>query len=465
MRSDFLMSRTMLKCILRGGVVMLLCVTLAATILAQPAAPGGPGAGALPDGPGGPGNPPPGGGAKAYTLSGSYTVDGGAAITEVGKTYTSDTDDVSAIYVTNGGNVTLNNPTITTSGNTSSEENSSFYGLNAGILATKGSTLTIEGGTITTSGTGANGAISTDAGSVIALSNVTIKATNDAAHGVMATNGGAITLHNVNMETSGRSSAPIATDRGSGTITVTGGTVTSSGPGSPGIYATGIITVTDLISTATGSEAVVIEGKNTVTLTNSTLKGEKLCGVMIYQSFSGDAEVGVTTYTMNGGTLSAADGPLFYVTNTNAVVKLIGVNATAASGTLIKVSDDRWGNEGSNGGKLTFTADRQPLTGDIEVNAISTLAATLQNGSTLTGAINTANTGKEVNLMLDATSAWNVTADSYLTCLTLSGGMSDATITNITGNGHTVYYNRSACSALGGKTYALNGGGELKPVN
>jgi hypothetical protein len=241
--------------------------------------------------------------------------------------------------------------------------------------------------------------------------------------------------------------------------------VTSSGEGSPGIYATGVITVTDLTSTATGSEAVVIEGKNTVDVTNSTLIGEKLCGVMIYQSFSGDAEVGVASYTMTGGTLSAAVGPLFYVTNTNAEVTLTGVDASAASGKLINVSDGRWGTDGSNGGNLTFTADQQTLSGDIEVNNISTLSVILQNGSTLTSAINAANTGKEVNLTLDTSSTWNVTADSYLTCLTNPDGISGDSITNITGNGHTVYYAQDACPALGGKTYTLTGGGSLKPAD
>lgn len=415
--------------------------------------------------PGGPGTNPPPDDSGPYTLSGVFTVDGGAAQTETDKTYISDTDDVSAVYVTNGGDLTLNNPTIITSGNTSSQSNSSFYGLNAAVLVTKGSTLTVNGGTISTTGTGANGAISTDAGSSITLSNVTITATNDGGHGVMATNGGEITLYNVNMTTSGPHSAPIATDRGSGTITVTGGTVMSSGEGSPGIYATGMITVTGLTSTATGSEAVVIEGKNTVNVTNSTLKGEKLCGVMIYQSFSGDAEVGIATYTMTGGTLSAAVGPLFYVTNTNAEVTLTGVNATAASGTLIKVSEGNWGTSGSNGGNLTFTANQQNLTGNIEVDNISILTVTLQNGSTLTGAINSANTGKEVNLILDATSTWNVTADSYLTCLTDPGGISGTSITNIHGNGYTVYYNQNTCPALSGQIYAVAGGGELKPMN
>ena len=437
--------------LVNGAATLLLTVAMAATASGQPAEPKDLG------------SPPPGG-RTPYALSGAYTVDGGSPQTETDKSYTSSSDDVSAVYVTNGGKLTLKNPTIRTSGNTSSQENSSFYGLNAAVLATKGSALTIEGGTIATSGTGANGAISTDAGSSITLSDVTITASNEGGHGVMATQCGSITLINVDMTTSGSHSAPIATDRGSGTITVTGGTVISSGEGSPGIYSTGIITATDLTSTASGSEAVVIEGKNTVTLTNSTLKGEKLCGVMMYQSFSGDAEVGVATYAMSGGALTAAVGPLFYVTNTNAVVTLTGVNATADSGTLIKVSDGRWGKEGANGGNLTFTAEKQTLTGDIEVNNISAIALALRNGSSLTGAINAANTGKEVNLTLDASSAWSVTADSHLTCLTDADGISGNAISNITGNGHTVSYDKNACPALSGKTYALTGGGSLKPA-
>jgi hypothetical protein len=167
---------------------------------------------------------------------------------------------------------------------------------------------------------------------------------------------------------------------------------------------------------------------------------------------------------MTGGTLSATVGPLFYVTNTNAEVTLSGVDAGATSGKLIDVSG-RWGTEGSNGGNLTFTADQQTLSGDIEVNNISTLSVVLQNGSALTSAINAADTGKEVNLTLDASSAWNVTADSYLSCLTNPDGISGGSITNITGNGHTVYYAQDACPALGGKTYQLTGGGTLQPLD
>ena len=55
----------------------------------------------------------------------------------------------------------------------------------------------MTGGTITTSGEGANGAFAADDGSTVTLSGVTINATGNAAHGVMATKGGVVVLENV----------------------------------------------------------------------------------------------------------------------------------------------------------------------------------------------------------------------------------------------------------------------------
>jgi hypothetical protein len=269
---------------------------------------------------------------------------------------------------------------------------------------------------------------------------------------------------NVDITTSGPHSAPIATDRGSGTITVTGGTVIASGEGSPGIYSTGVIQVTDLKSKAIGSEAVVIEGKNTVSMTNSSLHGEKLCGVMIYQSFSGDAEVGAANYTMTGGVLTAKSGPLFYVTNTVAEVTLKEVNAMASSGQLLQVSRGRWGQEGENGGFLSFTADHQILNGHITVDSVSTLSLCLLNGSIFTGSIDAGNSGKQVVLTLDASSTWNVTIDSHLSRIILPDKISDNSINNISGNGHTVLYDSKMCPELHGNSYALSGGGKLKPA-
>jgi hypothetical protein len=372
--------------------------------------------------------------------------------------------------VTGSGKLALTNATITTSGNPSSQDSSSFYGLNAAVLAADGGTIDLSDSTVTTTGTGANGVFATGDGSAVNLSNVTIQASADGAHAVMATAGGTMTLSNVDMTTAGGSSSAIATDRGGGTITVSGGTVTASGMNSAGLYSTGDIAVTDGTFNITGAEAAVIEGANSITLTDTDLTSTKSgkWGVMIYQSMSGDAEGTQGTYTMTGGSLTytATDGPLFYVTNSTGIITLKGVSLTAASGTLINAAAGNWGNSGSNGGTVVLTTDGQVLTGNLVADSISPITATLQNGSSLTGAVNAENTAEAVSLSLDATTKWTVTADSHLTVLTDAAGISGSTITNIIGNGHIVYYDaaNSANSGLGGKTYSLVNGGQLTPM-
>jgi hypothetical protein len=256
-----------------------------------------------------------------------------------GQTFTASKDDEAAVYVTGSGALTLTNATITASGNTSSQDSSNFYGLNAAVLAADGGTIDLSGGTATTTGTGANGVFATGNGSNVNLSDVTIQASADGAHGVMETGGGSMTLTNVDMTTAGASSSAIATDRGGGTITVTGGTFN-----------------------ITGAEAAVIEGANSITLTDTDLTSTKSgkWGVMIYQSMSGDAEGTQGTYTMTGGSLTytATDGPLFYVTNSTGIITLKGVSLTAASGTLVNAAAGNWGNSGSNGGTVVLTARR-----------------------------------------------------------------------------------------------------------
>ncbi len=395
------------------------------------------------------------------TASEAYTQSGGTE-TSSNQAFTASNTDENGIKVTNGGTFTLSNSTVTKTGDTSSNDNSDFYGLNAGVLAESGSAIELTNCTVTTNANGANGVFATGSGSSVTLSNVTINTSADGSRGVDATQTGNITCTDVNITTFGQHCAAIATDRGNGNITVTGGIMNTAGDGSPGIYSTGNITVSDSIITATGSEAAVIEGKNSISLTNVTISGEKKCGAMLYQSFSGDAEVGTSSFTMNGGSLNASVGPLFYITNTESIIELKDANLSSASGTLLTASTDRWGNTGSNGGVVTFKAENETLNGNITCDNISSVTAILQNNTTLTGAINANNTASSMNLTLDSTSTWNVTGTSYLTSFTDE----DSTLSNIKDNGNTIYYdsNSSTNSWLEGKTYTLTDGGQLTPV-
>ena len=179
---------------------------------------------------------------------------------------------------------------------------------------------------------------------------------------------------------------------------------------------------------------------------------------MLYQSMSGDALAGHATYTMVGGSLSAAGGPAFYVTNTTGTITLRGgARVSAGSGTLVLADSNGTGSGNAGAGVVTFTANGETLTGNLVAKGTSSITAKLMAGTTLTGGMT------KSALALDATSSWHVTADSSITALT-GVRISSGEVTNITGNGHTVTYDSSASGALGGKTYTLAGGGTLKPA-
>ena len=402
----------------------------------------------------------------SISLSQSYTQSSGT-VTKTNQAYTASSTDESGVLVQNSGIFTLTYSTIKTTGNTSSSDNSSFLGLNAGVLAKTAGNITMNNCSVTTSGSGANGVFAYGTG-IISLTDDTVKCTGQYAHGIMCSGGGTITAKNVYLNTTNTNSAAIATDRGSGTITVTGGSIITSGKDSPGIYSTGVITVSNATITSTGSEAAAIEGLNSVTLSNVTLSGgiSTYGGVLVVQTMSGDASTGTAKFNMTAGSFTVPAGPLFFVTNTDAVVNFSGVNLTVNSGTLLDAEGtSRWGTSGKNGGILAFTADGQTLAGDVILDKISSITFTLKNSSTLSGTINSAFSGGTMGLSMDATSRWTVTGTSHLSTLSNTAGISGTSVTNIIGNGNKVYYNSSlsANSALGAKTYSLVNGGYLLP--
>lgn len=406
----------------------------------------------------------PGTSSNSQSVTGNATyAQGGGTFANANQTVTASDQNESAVKVSNGGIYTLTDSRISTAGDSSSLDSSSFYGLNAAVLAQSGSKISLSGVSVNTTGSGANGVFATGQGSTIDLNDVQVTCMNTGAHGVDATLGGTLNLNNVDITTSGNgASAAIATDRGGGTITVNGGTATTTGTKSPPIYSTGNITATGATMKATASEAVVIEGKNSVTLQDTTISGAINWGVLIYQSMSGDAEIGTGNFRMTGGTLTAEQGPLFYCTNTQAAITLNDATLVNSSGILLRASAGDWGTEGSNGADVVLSADQETLDGSIECDNLSSVEITLEKNTVLSGAVNQADTAKSVALSLDATSTWEVIGDSHVTAFVDA----DGSLSNVHSNGHTVYYDasNSANSWLKGSTYALQGGGELTPA-
>ena len=408
---------------------------------------------------GGPGNGP---GSRHTDIKYSGATELTAKATETGKTYQSNMADESALLISTKEAVTISQPTINKTGSSDGGDNCSFYGVNAALLVKGGSTTTIKGGVITSDGTGANGVFSYGGnggrngaegdGTTVVIEDTKITTTGDGSGGIMTTGGGVMKARNLTVNTSGRSSAPIRTDRGGGIVTVEGGNYISSGQGSPVIYSTADVTVSDAVLTSTMSEGAVIEGKNSITLNNCRMTvsntrrnshAQFLDGIMLFQSFSGDADRGNSHFTMNGGSLTNRQGHLFHVTNTNAIITLNGVTLVNddSNKVLLSVCADGWQGAAN---KATLNVSRQHLEGTILVGSDSELTLTLSNGSTFNGCIDgnitnaagntvSTETGK-VNVTLGDDCSWVLTADTYIS--SFNGDLSC-----VKANGHRLYVN------------------------
>lgn len=407
---------------------------------------------------GAPGQPGGGnsGGVESYDAVSEYTTDADVD----GETFESTGTDENAIHVYGGADVTLNNITVTRSSEESSGgDNSSFYGVGAAILTTDGQT-TLTNSTIITDADGAAGAFAYGDGTVY-ISDSTIKTTGNTAGGIHAAGGGTLYAWDLDVETDGNSSAAIRSDRGGGTMVVDGGTYTSNGTGSPAVYSTADIAVSGATLTANGSEAVCIEGLNSLRLFDTDLTGnmsddsQNDCtwNVILYQSMSGDSEVGNSTFEMDGGSLTAKNGGMFYTTNTESTFILNGVDITYADDNdfFLRCTGNNnqrgWGTSGSNGADCKFTAIDQDMEGDVIWDSISQLDFYMTGESTLTGAITDdetyAGNGGDgyCNVYIEKGSTWTVTGDSTLTNLYCAGTITDASGKTVTivGTDGTVY--------------------------
>lgn len=340
--------------------------------------------------------------------------------------FTSGGDDENALRADNV-TATLNNVTITKTGSSSNTENGDFYGMNAAFLAENGANITITGGEVTTDAVNGNGIFSYGNGTVVNVSGTKIRTSQRNSGGIQTTGGGVMNAENLDIETSGNSSAAIRSDRGGGTVTVNGGTYTTNGTGSPAIYSTADITVSDAELTANNSEGVVVEGKNSVKLENCTVSGkmqgtynddsENIHCIMIYQSMSGDADVGEAYFEAKGGEITSLAGDMFYVTNTSCEIKLSDVKFNMADGVFLRAAGNTssrgWGKQGENGADVKMSLASQSVSGDIVVDDISTLDLTISS-SDITGAINSDNSSGSIVLTLDENSSITLTGDSYV---------------------------------------------------
>ena len=399
--------------------------------------------------------------------------------------YHTDSADVNTILVKNGGVLKLADSIINKTGDTAtSGDDADFYGVNSAILVNTNATLDISNVEINTDSKGSNGIFVTNAeastsgssGDVgqgaeggqppeangnggqgggeqpgastvegntqATIKNVKITTHSDKSRGLDATYNGIINAENVIINTDGQSCAALATDRGEGQVHVKNSQINTgvskdSGRGSPLIYSTGNITAENTKGTAYVSQIACIEGKNSIELTDCDLTGYgggnrqdgdtyvDLGGIFIYQSMSGDADVGTSTFTAKNSQLKIAEdspvyttAPMFHITNTACVINLENTECSFGSGTFLESSSqNQWGSEGSNGGVCELNTDNENIGGNVIVDSISSLTWNMKN-TQFKGAVNS--TGN-ATVNVGEGSTWTLSGDSSVSSLTVDG--------------------------------------------
>lgn len=379
---------------------------------------------------------PPSDSSPKYPQGATYTHSSGTAT--LTDNYTCSTQYYNVIQCT-GGTLTLNGNTLTKTGDGSSGDNSSFYGNNSSIYAgaasstnygsttaASGAKIVIKNVTVTSSSQGANAVIATN-GATVEIDGITIVNNNSVSRGLHATYGGIITASNVDITTNEATSSTIATDRGGGTVTVNGGKATANGSKSAVIYSTGTMSATDLVGTSAKGEIAVIEGDNSIAMTNCTMtSGSSERGLLMMQSGSGDASGVNPVMTITGTSLTMTDtsAPLLEVaTCVTATCTLSGCTITVPSGILMYVmSDSQWSTSGAIGNLI------------------------LDNG-TYSGIVKY-DTGYTANVTVNSGAVWNLTGNTTISTLVNNG--------TINKNGYTLTYSSMSGSGTINETTGID---------
>ena len=393
--------------------------------------------------------PPPGGGSMTF-----YT---GDAVTDLepgdytGQVFPDSTGETEvALRVGPGVTATLKDSNVTKTAGDMTGDDGSFYGVNSGVLAysedaSTPAELTINGGKVETSASGANGVFAYGS-STINLEDATVTTTGEGGSGgIMVAGGGTLYAKNCTVTTEGGSSAAIRSDRGSGLMEIDGGTYIangSKGTGSPAVYCVADITVANATMQANNAQAICFEGRNPFHMYNSYLEGnytasddDENCNVMVYQSMSGDSEEGTTYCTMVGGVLKAnnqsenGNAKMFYTTNTYCYISLSDVEMIYPEGMdtfllcACNTNQRGWGTAGANGSECVLYTIDQDIDGNIIYDTWSYLGCFLTQDTEMTGAFlcREDNGDRGCDVYMDGTAAWTVTGDSQVRDLYTAG--------------------------------------------
>ena len=392
-------------------------------------------------------------------------------------------DNKSVIQVSNKAKYNATNLELTKeSGKSTDFDSSTLYGLNSTFIAKEGSEIFLKDSKLSSSISYSSAFFATGLETTATLNNVELSTDKDNSSALNASSEAKIDISNSEIKTKGNNSDAIKTLDANSLININDSTIITEGQNSTLLYSKGKIEALNIKGTS-NSYLAIIEDRNSLELTNANLItngqdktiNEYLGAFLIYSQESASASNNYTSAKLdiidsiieiNKDSSWYDKTPLFYLTNTEANINITNTTLNYGSDILLKaVANSEYGDIGDNAASVTLTATDQELTGEIIVDSNSKVRLNLNN-STYEGKINVDNLSANVDVTFDYDSRWELTGDSYINILQIT--KTDYLRKNvrkyIRSNGYNVYYNSANNEWLEGRTYNLQGGGKLIPL-
>ncbi|KAL1879299.1 hypothetical protein Daus18300_001880 [Diaporthe australafricana] len=386
------------------------------------------------------------------------------------ETYTADGNDTSVILVSGGADLDLSYVDVVKYGYASDLLSASFWGFNAAINVANASTASLDHVNVTVHNGAANVyAYGTD--TVVNVTNSWLYSSGPVSHGLYASGNATIYGSNLAHFSGGYRSSAFSGDSPKGIIYVSDSVAHMAGIGSATFYALGEIFADNVLSVSEKGPVVFMDGAQNVSIANSDCTAGLLGGLVIFSS----------QVRLSGGTIdirdsristAAAGVPGLWFGNTIVDVSLTAAKVETGSGPLVvanysQITQDfdyyasYADNSALSPAEVYLTVAESALAGDLVAYNGSYISWNLTAHSSWEGAAYSGYSDSYVDVALDATSSWTLTADSYVQNLTDA----DATLANIASGGFNVYYNTSALlnGWLAGSTISLEGGGSATP--
>ncbi|KAJ5547320.1 hypothetical protein N7494_004905 [Penicillium frequentans] len=381
-------------------------------------------------------------------------------------------NDTSVLIATHGSVVNVKDTEVIKFGYSSNLVQSSFFGVNAAVLAANHSQLYLSDVNITTHNGAAN-IYAYGSDTLIDAENIWLYSSGPTAHGLYASGNGTINARNVQVYSGGNRCSAFSGDNPAGYLYIRDSVAHTGGIGSAIGFVLGEMNLTNVVGSADRSPAFFTIGGAVGSCTNCELTAGLLAGLII---FSLGKSSGVNYFYLDHSRIvvnhETAPALWFgsvvgevYVRHTEFVTNS-GLLAIANYSTITQ-EFDFYGGYVDNPSAIS-TADGRvyvedsTLNGDLVAYNGSTLGLHLSDNSFWTGKGYIGYGNAELGVALDASSIWNVTGNTALLNLTNA----DGTFSNVRGNGFSITYNESAPAnrPLRGRTFKLKGGGTVSPI-